>query len=144
MSKATLEHWDDILLLDDQLTEEERLIRDTARDYCQNKLMPRVLEANRHEHFHRGIMNELGELGLLGSTIDGYGCAGASYVAYGLVAREVGTWAFSTDAHHWRTAWRCVLRCNPGTQHMALSAGIAPGAVTQSRSQMVRIGRNRF
>ena len=89
MSKATLEHWDDILLLDDQLTEEERLIRDTARDYCQNKLMPRVLEANRHEHFHRGIMNELGELGLLGSTIDGYGCAGASYVAYGLVAREV-------------------------------------------------------
>jgi glutaryl-CoA dehydrogenase len=89
MSKALLEHWDDILLLDAQLTEEERLIRDTARDYCQNKLMPRVLEANRHEHFHREIMTELGELGLLGSTIDGYGCAGASYVAYGLVAREV-------------------------------------------------------
>jgi glutaryl-CoA dehydrogenase len=89
MSKALLEHWDDILLLDEQLTEEERLIRDTARDYCQNKLMPRVLEANRHEIFHREIMNELGELGLLGSTIDGYGCAGASYVAYGLVAREV-------------------------------------------------------
>ncbi|AKE52026.1 acyl-CoA dehydrogenase [Kangiella geojedonensis] len=89
MSKALLEHWDDILLLDEQLTEEERLIRDTARDYCQNKLMPRVLEANRHEHFHREIMTELGELGLLGSTIDGYGCAGASYVAYGLVAREV-------------------------------------------------------
>ena len=88
MSKALLEHWDDILLLDEQLTEEERLIRDTARDYCQNKLMPRVLEANRHEHFHREIMTELGELGLLGSTIDGYGCAGASYVAYGLVARE--------------------------------------------------------
>lgn len=89
MSKALLEHWDDILLLDDQLTEEERLIRDSARDYCQGKLMPRVLEANRHENFHREIMNELGELGLLGSTIDGYGCAGASYVAYGLVAREV-------------------------------------------------------
>ncbi|PXF62749.1 acyl-CoA dehydrogenase [Kangiella spongicola] len=89
MSKALLEHWDDILLLDEQLTEEERLIRDTARDYCQNKLMPRVLEANRHEIFHREIMSELGELGLLGSTIDGYGCAGASYVAYGLVAREV-------------------------------------------------------
>lgn len=89
MSKALLEHWDDILLLDDQLTEEERMIRDAARDYCQEKLMPRILEANRHEVFHREIMTELGELGLLGSTIEGYGCAGASYVAYGLVAREV-------------------------------------------------------
>ncbi len=89
MSKALLEHWDDILLLDEQLTEEERMIRDAARDYCQEKLMPRILEANRHENFDREIMNELGELGLLGSTIDGYGCAGASYVAYGLVAREV-------------------------------------------------------
>ncbi len=89
MSKALLEHWDDILLLDQQLTEEERMIRDAARDYCQEKLMPRVLEANRHEIFDREIMNELGELGLLGSTINGYGCAGASYVAYGLVAREV-------------------------------------------------------
>lgn len=89
MSKALLEHWDDILLLNDQLTEEERMIRDAARDYCQEKLMTRVLEANRDEFFHREIMNELGELGLLGSTIDGYGCAGASYVAYGLVAREV-------------------------------------------------------
>ncbi len=89
MSKALLEHWDDILLLDEQLTEEERMIRDAARVYCQEKLMPRILEANRHENFDREIMNELGELGLLGSTIDGYGCAGASYVAYGLVAREV-------------------------------------------------------
>ncbi|NVK21746.1 MAG: acyl-CoA dehydrogenase [Kangiellaceae bacterium] len=89
MSKALLEHWDDILLLDQQLTEEERMIRDAARDYCQEKLMPRVLEANRHEVFDREIMTELGELGLLGSTINGYGCAGASYVAYGLVAREV-------------------------------------------------------
>ncbi|ACV26626.1 MULTISPECIES: acyl-CoA dehydrogenase [Kangiella] len=89
MSKALLDHWDDILLLDEQLTEEERMIRDAARDYCQERLMPRVLEANRHEIFDREIMTELGELGLLGSTIDGYGCAGASYVAYGLVAREV-------------------------------------------------------
>ncbi len=89
MSKALLEHWDDILLLDEQLTEEERMIRDAARDYCQERLMPRVLEANRHEIFDREIMTALGELGLLGSTIDGYGCAGASYVAYGLVAREV-------------------------------------------------------
>lgn len=89
MSKALLDHWDDILLLDEQLTEEERMIRDAARDYCQERLMPRVLEANRHEIFDREIMTELGELGLLGSTIDGYGCAGVSYVAYGLVAREV-------------------------------------------------------
>lgn len=65
MSKALLDHWDDILLLDEQLTEEERMIRDAARDYCQEKLMPRVLEANRHEIFDREIMNELGELGLL-------------------------------------------------------------------------------
>ncbi|MBV8657502.1 MAG: acyl-CoA dehydrogenase [Burkholderiales bacterium] len=81
--------WDDALLLDEQLTEDERMIRDAARDYCQGRLMPRVLEANRHEHFDRDIMTELGELGFLGSTIEGYGCAGVSHVAYGLVAREV-------------------------------------------------------
>ena len=82
-------HWEDPLLLEDQLTEEEHLVRDTARGYAQDKLMPRVLEANRHEKFDREIMNELGELGLLGSTIDGYGCAGTNYVSYGLIAREV-------------------------------------------------------
>ena len=81
--------WDDALLLDEQLSEEERLVRDTARGYAQDKLMPRVLLANRHEKFDREIMNELGELGLLGSTIDGYGCAGTNYVSYGLVAREI-------------------------------------------------------
>jgi glutaryl-CoA dehydrogenase len=81
--------WEDPLLLEDQLTEEERMVRDTARDYAQDKLMPRVLEANRHEKFDREIMNELGALGLLGSTIEGYGCAGTNYVSYGLVAREV-------------------------------------------------------
>jgi glutaryl-CoA dehydrogenase len=81
--------WEDPLLLEEQLTEEERLVRDTARGYCQDKLMPRVLQANRHEKFDREIMNELGELGLLGSTIEGYGCAGTNYVSYGLVAREV-------------------------------------------------------
>jgi glutaryl-CoA dehydrogenase len=81
--------WEDPLLLEDQLSEEERLVRDTARGYCQDKLMPRVKDANRHERFDREIMNELGELGLLGSTIDGYGCAGTNYVAYGLIAREV-------------------------------------------------------
>jgi glutaryl-CoA dehydrogenase len=81
--------WEDPLLLEDQLSEEERLVRDTARQYCQENLMPRVLEANRHEYFDRTIMTELGALGLLGSTIEGYGCAGVNYVCYGLVAREV-------------------------------------------------------
>ncbi len=81
--------WDDPFLLDDQLGEDERLVRDTARGYAQEKLMPRILEANRHERFDREIMNEMGALGLLGSTIQGYGCAGVNYVSYGLAAREV-------------------------------------------------------
>ena len=81
--------WDDPLRFDAQLTEEEKRIRDTARSYAQEKLMPRVLEANRHEHFDRAILNEMGELGFLGSTIAGYGCAGVSYVCYGLIAREI-------------------------------------------------------
>ena len=81
--------WEDPLLLEEELTEDERLVRDTARGYAQDKLMPRVLLANRHEKFDREIMNELGALGLLGSTIEGYGCAGVNYVSYGLVAREV-------------------------------------------------------
>ena len=65
------------------------MVRDSARAYCQDKLMPRVLDANRHERFDREIMNEMGALGFLGSTIDGYGCAGVNYVCYGLIAREV-------------------------------------------------------
>jgi len=81
--------WQDPLLLDAELSEEERMLRDSARDFCQEKLMPRVLEANRHEHFHREIMTEMGALGLLGPTIHGYGCAGVNYVSYGLIAREV-------------------------------------------------------
>ena len=82
--------WEDPFFLDDQLSEEEIAIRDAARDYCQDKLMTRVLEANRHEKFHREIMNEMGALGLLGSTLpEKYGCAGANYTTYGLVAREV-------------------------------------------------------
>ena len=82
--------WDDIALLDQQLSSEERLIRDTARDYCQSSLLSRVIEANRHERFDRDIMSEFGELGLLGMTLpEQYGCAAASYVSYGLVAREV-------------------------------------------------------
>ena len=81
--------WEDPLLLDDCLAEEERLVRDSVHDYCQEKLMPRILEAHRHEHFDRAIFSEMGEMGLLGSTIEGYGCAGLNYVCYGLAAREV-------------------------------------------------------
>ncbi len=82
--------WEDPLLLDEQLSEDEHLIRDAARAYCQEKLMTRVLEANRHERFDREIMTEMGELGFLGSTLpEDYGCAGVNYVSYGLVAREV-------------------------------------------------------
>jgi glutaryl-CoA dehydrogenase len=81
--------WADPLLLEESLSEEERIIRDSAHDYCQEKLFPRVLEANRHERFDREIMNEMGALGFLGSTIEGYGCAGVNYVSYGLIAREV-------------------------------------------------------
>ena len=82
--------WSDPLLLDEQLDEDERLIRDTTRVYAQEKLMTRVVEANRHERFHREIMNEMGELGLLGATLPPkYGCAGVNYVSYGLMAREV-------------------------------------------------------
>ena len=82
--------WKDPLLLETQLTEDERMIRDAAHDYCQSKLMTRVLEANRHEIFHREIMTEMGELGFLGPTIpEQYGGAGVNHVSYGLVAREV-------------------------------------------------------
>jgi glutaryl-CoA dehydrogenase len=81
--------WDDPLLLEEQLTDDERMVRDAARDYCQEKLQPRILEANRKEHFDREIMYEMGRLGFLGSTISGYGCAGVNHVCYGLVAREV-------------------------------------------------------
>lgn len=82
--------WQDPFRLDEQLTDEERLVRDAARDYCQGRLMPRILDANRHEVFDRAILTEMGELGLLGPTIpEEYGGAGAGYVGYGLVAREV-------------------------------------------------------
>jgi glutaryl-CoA dehydrogenase len=82
--------WQDPMFLEQQLSEEERMIRDAAREYCQDRLMPRVQMANREESFDREIMNEFGELGLLGATIpEDYGCAGANYVSYGLVAREV-------------------------------------------------------
>ena len=81
--------WEDPFLLDDQLSDEERLVRDAARDYCQEKLLPRVRDAHRHETFDRAIFSEMGALGFLGSTLQGYGCAGVNHVCYGLVAREV-------------------------------------------------------
>ncbi len=82
--------WQDPLKLDGVLTEDERAVQDAAYSYCQDKLMPRVLMGNRHEHFDREIMSEMGELGFLGPTIpEKYGCAGVNYVSYGLVAREV-------------------------------------------------------
>jgi glutaryl-CoA dehydrogenase len=81
--------WTDPLLLDQALSEDERMVRDSARAYCQEKLLPRIIEANRAERFDREIMNEMGALGFLGATIDGYGCAGVNYVCYGLIAREV-------------------------------------------------------
>jgi glutaryl-CoA dehydrogenase len=83
-------NWQDPLNLDSMLSEEERMMRDSAHQYCQDKLMPRILEANRHERFDREIMNELGELGMLGSTLpEEYGCANVNHVVYGLIAREV-------------------------------------------------------
>jgi glutaryl-CoA dehydrogenase len=83
-------HWEDPLLLDAQLTDEEKMIRDAARDYAQGQLAPRVLEAFRHEHTDPGIFKEMGAVGLLGATIsETYGGGGLNYVSYGLIAREV-------------------------------------------------------
>ncbi|VTU19812.1 Acyl-CoA dehydrogenase [Variovorax sp. RA8] len=80
--------WKDALRFDDLLTPEEIMIRDAARDYAQGQLMPRIREAHRHETFDVGVMREMAELGFLGATIEGFGCAGISYVGYGLIARE--------------------------------------------------------
>lgn len=81
--------WADPFHLDTQLTEDERAIRDAAHAYCQDKLFPRVLQAFRHESFDREIVSEMGEMGFLGATLSGHGCADVSYVAYGLIAREL-------------------------------------------------------
>ena len=81
--------WEDPFLLRDQLTDEERMVTDSARQFFQKELMPGIVEANRHENFDRNIMRQMGEMGLLGVTIEGYGCAGLSSVAYGLIAKEV-------------------------------------------------------
>ena len=90
MSSAAKFNWEDPLLLDEQLSDDERQVRDAAREYCQGRLAPRVLEAFRHEKTDPSIFREMGELGLLGPTIpEAYGGAGLNYVCYGLVAREV-------------------------------------------------------
>jgi glutaryl-CoA dehydrogenase len=82
--------WSDPFFLDEQLSEDERMVRDSARAYAEHKLMPRIIEATRREHFHREILNEMGALGLLGSTLpEAYGCAGVNHVCYGLAAREI-------------------------------------------------------
>ena len=83
MSRKNNFQWDDALLLDAQLSDEERMVRDSAHTYCQEKLQTRILTAHRHEVFHREIMNEMGELGFLGCTIEGYGCAGVNHVSMG-------------------------------------------------------------
>merc|ERR1711988_960176 len=82
-------NYKDTLNLESRLTEEEIMVRDVFHDYCQEKMMPRITMANRNETFDREIMSEMGELGVLGPTIQGYGCPGVSYVSYGLIAREV-------------------------------------------------------
>ena len=82
-------NWQDPFLLEEQLSEEERMVRDTAKQYAQNKLLPRVRQAYRNEETDPEIFREMGQLGLLGPMIEGYGCAGMNYVCYGLIAREV-------------------------------------------------------
>ncbi|KAJ2808146.1 hypothetical protein H4R21_000189 [Coemansia helicoidea] len=88
-TKLAKYQWEDPLGLEEQLTDEERMVRDAAHAYAQEKLLPRVVQAARTETFDVAIMREMGELGFLGSTIDGFGCAGVSHVAYGLTAREI-------------------------------------------------------
>lgn len=87
--KESIFHWDDPLLLEDQLSEEERMIRDSARDFAQGVLQPRVVEAFRDEQVNPALMREFGKAGLLGAAMHGYGCAGVNYVSYGLIMREL-------------------------------------------------------
>ena len=82
-------NWQDPFLMEQQLSEEERLVKDTARQYAGDKLLPRVRDAYRNEETDPAIFREMGALGLLGPTIEGYGCAGVNYVSYGLAAREI-------------------------------------------------------
>ena len=88
-SKQAKFNWEDPLLIDELLSEEEKIIQKTARNYAEKELMPRILEANRHEKFDREIYNEMGKIGILGPTIKGYGCPGVGYTAYGIITREI-------------------------------------------------------
>ncbi|KAJ2877442.1 hypothetical protein H4R27_006208, partial [Coemansia aciculifera] len=88
-SKFNKYNWEDPFLLELQLTDEEKMVRDSAHAYAQERLLPRVIQATRTEQFDTKIMREMGSMGFLGSTIEGYGCAGVSHVAYGLAAREI-------------------------------------------------------
>ena len=110
-AKPAVQQWDDTFLFESQLFDEERKIRDAAAAYCHDHLQPRVVMANREETFHREIMTEMGELGLLGVTIpEELGGAGANYVSYGLVAREVervdsgyrSAWSENNLANRWQ------------------------------------------
>lgn len=133
--------WDDPLLLDDQLSDDERMIRDSARAYCQEKLMPRVLEGHRLERFEREILSEMGELGLLGPTLEGYGCAGVNSVSYGLLARElerVDSGYRSALCAHSSLVMRPIHACGSDAQRakylprLASGAWIGCAAVTES------------
>ena len=96
--------WADPFRIDALLSDEERMIRDTARAYAQQRLAPRIVDANRHETFDVSVMKEMAELGFLGAPIEGYGCAGISYVGYGLIAREF---------ERVDTSYRSALACRP-------------------------------
>lgn len=89
MQKESAYHWDDILFLDDQLSEEEKIIRDSVRKFAQEKLQPRVIKDFEQGHADASLMHEFGKAGILGATIQGYGCAGINYVSYGLIMREL-------------------------------------------------------
>ena len=88
-NKRAFFNWQDPLLIEDQLSEEEKLVRDTAREFAQTQLLPGVVEANRQEKTDPDVFKKMGELGLLGCTVEGYGCSGVNNVCYGLAAREI-------------------------------------------------------
>ena len=87
--RKSLSSWEDILISQNQLMADEQILQSSVKAFCQDKLMPRIVSDNRNENFNRDILNEMGELGILGSFIEGYDCAGANYVSYGLIAREI-------------------------------------------------------
>ena len=87
--RKSLSSWEDILISQNQLSSDEQILQSSVKAYCQNKLMPRIIGDNRNENFSKEIVKEMGDLGILGSFIQGYDCAGANYVSYGLIAREI-------------------------------------------------------